>query len=186
MKRLMTIIVAGLTVTMALSACGGGGGGSSPVSSASTKLLVFGHMTSLARLATVQATMTIPTSIQVNYSSAPGAISGLCKLRKGVITPSGTVLVSADDFSGSTYDIASRILTINMVNSGQVALKSSDIANSGKGAEIATLQFKLTTPGTLPTTMPLSDATATISQQLPGPSVTLLPGALVNYLTTYQ
>jgi len=189
MKMYGTLFIAGLLMTLGLAGCGGGGGGGGGITSgATTKVLIFGHISSSSRLSTIHASLTVPASVQVNYSSAPGATSGLCKLRKGVITPSGPVLVSTSDFDGSTYDIASRLLTINMVNNGRVMLKSSTTANSNLGAEIATIVFKLTTVGVLPTTMPLADPSASISQEMAGtpPSVIAVPGAAVNFTTTYQ
>lgn len=192
-KYLVMTILAVISLS-GLAGCGGGGGGGGGgvATKAATKVYVFGHMTSIGRLSTVQTTINVPDSVLVNYSSAPGATSGLCILRKGVIVPSGKVLATASDFNLSTYNISSRVLTVFMVNNGRLLLKSSTTGNNGKGEELATVNFNFATPGVIPTAMPLADAFATISQELPGtlpadpPSVSALPGSTINFETTYQ
>lgn len=191
-KYLVMTILAVITLS-GLAGCGGGGGGGGGVTTkAATKVLVFGHMTSIGRISTVQTTLNVPSSVLVNYSSAPGATAGLCILRKGVIVPSGNVLAASSDFNLSTYNISSRVLTVYMVNNGRLLLKSSTTGNSNKGEELATINFTFATPGVMPTAMPLADVSAAISQELPGvlptdpPSVSALPGSRINFETTYQ
>ncbi len=184
-SNLMTIILGAFSV-LALVACGGGGGGGGgPVTKANTKVFLFGNITSATNIvATTKTTLNIPSGVLVNYSSAPGAVSGLTKLRDGVIVPSGTIKVNAADFSGSTYDIASRVLTINMYNSGRVALKSSA---TGKGSEFATVILSLTTAGVTPTAMPVADSLAQIGQEnTTTHDITTPAGNSVNFDTTYQ
>lgn len=191
---LMTILT--LISALGIAGCGGGGGGSvggvGPATIASTKVFVFGNMTSIGRISTVKTTINVPGSVLVNYSSAPGATSGLCTLRKGVIVPSGKVLAATSDFNLSTYDISSRVLTVSMWNSGRLLLKGSTTGNSGKGEELAIINFSFATPGVTPTGMPLTDTSAIISQELPGvlpgdpPSITVLPGSKTNFDTTYR
>jgi hypothetical protein len=186
MRKYITKTMICVFSAFALAGCGGGGGGgSSAASKAISKVYLFGNITSSSNIvATAKTTMIIPTSVLVNYSSAPGATTGLCKLRKGVLSPSGTVQVSASDFDSSSYDIASRVLTINMVNNGRVALKSSA---SGKGAEIATINFTLATPGITPTTMPIMDNLAEVGQETLATHATSYPaGSKTNFDTTYQ
>lgn len=180
-------------LTLTLTGCGGGGGGgSAPVTKAVAKLYLFGNMSSPAsfgnmssnaKIATVRTTMTVPSGVMLNYSSAPGATSGLCILRKGVIVPSGKVQVSAADFNLSTFDIASRILTVNMVNNGRVQLKSS---TTGNGVEFAALNLTLAAPGVTPSAIPLEDQNATIGEELPDLSLAYLPGRKINFLTSFQ
>jgi len=171
------------------SGCGGGGGGGAPaavpgpVTKANVKAYLFGNITGASNIvATTQATMNIPNGIFVNYSSGPGDIYG--KLRNVVIYPSGSVLVNCADFSSSTYEIATRKLTINMFNSGRVPIKSSFV---GKGAEFATVVLSLTAAGVTPTGMPLADPLASVGQENTSTHATDFPaGNYVNFDTTYQ
>jgi hypothetical protein len=191
---------------LTLAGCGGGGGGGGPaaVTKAATKAYLFGNMSSPAsfgnlsssgKIASIQTSMAIPTTeAMVNYSSAPGATSGLCVtranavagnclLRDGVIVPSGKVLVSASDFVASTYDIASKTLTIRMTNFGRVPLKSSI---TGNGTEFATINLTLVKAGVTPSTMPVVDLVPTIGEELPNLSTAFLLGRKINFVTTYQ
>ena len=189
MKRYILTAVTGLFSVLALAGCGGGGGGgSSPATKAVTKVYLFGNITSADKIvATVQTTMNVPSGVMLNYSSVPGATSGLCTLRKGVVVPSGPVQVSPSDFSASTYDIAGRVLTVRMVNNGRLPLKSSSTDNGGKGTEIAMINFSLATPGGTPSMMPEEDLVPTVSQEaLLVHDVTLSPGCKISFATTYQ
>lgn len=172
-------------LTLAGCGGGGGGGGGGSVSKATTKVYLFGNITSASNVvATVKTTLNIPSGVLINYSSAPGATSGLCILRKGAIVPSGPVLVSASDFSGSTYDLTSRILTLNLANFSRVALKSGA---SGNGKEIATINFTLATPGSTPSAMPLQDSLAEIGQEvLSTHDTSYPPGSVTNFVTTFE
>lgn len=192
MKKIL--LIGFLLTALITSGCGGGGGGGAapPVIKAVTKVYVYGNMSSPAsfgnlssngRIATVKARMTLPAEIMVNYSSAPGVTAGLCFLRSGVIVPSGNTLLAATDFSFSTYDIASRVLTINMLNSGRLALKTNTI---GSGVEFANVNFTLSTPGIPATLMPLTDLAADISEEMPDLSLAWLQGRRINFSTSYQ
>ena len=186
MYKNMFIAILATVSAIVVAGCGGGGGGSAaPISKAATKVYLFGNITSSANIvATVKTTINVPTSVLVNYSSAPGAVTGLCKLRKGVLAPSGTVQVSASDLDLSSYDLASRVLTINLVNSSKLSLKSSA---SGKGAEIATINFTLATSGVAPTLMPSTDTLAEVGQETLATFATSYPaGSKTNFDTTYQ
>lgn len=191
---------------LAVAGCGGGGGGGggaapAALTRATTKLYLFGTMSSSGKfnnistsstIATVSAKLNVPSGVLINYSSAPGATSGLCDLRPGVLVPSGPVQVASNSLTG-TYDIASRTLTVSLLNwpgQNQVALKNS---TSGPGAEIATINFSLVTPGVTPSSMPLQDLSPTVGQNrqlLTHPPTTLdnsyLTGSTVNFATTYQ
>ncbi len=173
---------------LAVNGCGGGGGGSPAppaTSKAVTKAYLFGTMSSGSIIATVQTSMIVPSGVLANYTSPAGATSGTYPLRSAALAPSGSVLVPAGDLTG-TYDIASRRLTINLVNAtSRVALQSS---STGSGAEIATIYFNLATPGSSPV-LPTVDLAATIGQdRQPAtvPSVGYLTGGKVNFTTTFQ
>ena len=142
-------------------------------------MFLFGNMTSSnAIVASVHTTITVPSGVMVNYSSTPGATSGLCKLRSGVIVSSGTVLLPASDFDFSTYDVASRTLTINMLNSSRLPLKGSQ---TGSGAEIAKINFDLVSPGTSPA-ISLKDTHATIGMEmLQNHDVVGASGGVINF-----
>ena len=194
MRNRLILIVAAFTA-LALGGCGGGGGGApGPVTKAAAKVYLFGNMTSAAnlvnqRIATVNASFAVPTSVLVNYSTAPGVNSGMCVLkavnppagtcilRDTVVTPSGPVQVAKGDLNGTTYDIGTRTLTISLVNSGS-ALKSSKTANGGKGIEFATATFNLATAGVTPTALsvPLvpTDKTVSIETFNPQPPYTVI------------
>lgn len=189
MKLNIRAAIMGAFGVLTLAGCGGGGGGggvSVVATKAITKVHLFGNMTSTSKIASVQTTMTVPNGVMVNYTSTPGATSGTFPLRKGFVVPSGPVQVSLADISGS-YDIASRVLTVSLMNppgSNQVALKSSA---TGNGAEIATINFILASPGAIPSSMPVQDLSATVGQELPGsPNSSILPGSKINFVTTYQ
>ena len=182
MYKYMIMAIISLVSAFGLAGCGGGGGGGGgSASRATTKVLLFGNISTAAKIvATVQTSITIPNGVLVNYSSAPGATTGLCNLRKGVITPSGTLLVNSADLSG-TYDIAKRILTVNLVNNGSLALKSNA---TGNGFEVATLNFTLTAT---PPAMPVQDSLALIGQEILSTHDLSYPsGNKVNFVTTYQ
>jgi hypothetical protein len=188
-KYLLAAVISGVA-SIFLSGCGGGGGGSSTPapaakSKAVTKAYLFGAMSSSSIIATVQTSMVVPSGVLVNYTSASGATSGVFPLKSGVLVPSGTVKVAANDLSG-TFDTASRKLAITMVNATtRASLQSSA---TGSGTEFATINFTLATPGTTPA-LPTSDPTAVISQdrQSSGaPSVGYLSGCILNFTTTFQ
>lgn len=167
---------------------GGGGGGSTPpvAAKAVTKVNLFGAMSSSSKIATVQTTMTVPSGIMVNYSSPPGATAGIFPLRSGFAVPSGPVKVAANDISG-TFDTASRNLTISLLNnpSSPLNLQSS---TTGNGAEIATINFTLASPG-VTTPLPAEDLAVTVGQDrstLQNINVGYLSGCKVNFSTTYQ
>ncbi len=185
MKKYVTTTIICIFSALALAGCGGGGGGGGGAAKATTKVYLFGNITSAANIVgTVRTTLNIPSGVLVNYSSAPGATSGLCKLRKGVLVPSGPVMVSTSDFNSSSYDIASRVLTLNLVNSSRVSLKSG---SSGNGKEIATINFSLATAGNIPTSMPVSDSLAEVGQEVLSTHDTSYPtGSKTNFVTTYQ
>jgi len=198
------MISAFAVLTLAGCGGGGGGGGAASVTKVVTKAYLFGNMSSPAsfgnlsssgKIATIQTSMAIPTTeVMVNYSTTPGATSGVCVmranavagqciLRDNVIVPSGKVLVSTSDFVASTYDIASKILTVRMTNFGRAPLKSSA---TGNGTEFATINLTLVKAGVTPSTMPVIDLVPTIGEELPDLSTAFLTGRKVNFVTTYQ
>lgn len=189
MKKYVATTVIFVFSALALVGCGGGGGGGGgaplPVSKATTKAYLFGNITAAGKVvATVKTTMNIPGGVMVNYSSAPGATTGLCILRKGVIVPSGEAKLSASDFAGSSYDLTSRVLTLNLINNSRTAFNSG---SSGNGKEFATINFTLATPGSPPSSMPSKDGLAEVGQEILLTHDTSYPvGSATNFATTYQ
>lgn len=188
MKRYIVATLICALSALTLTGCGdGGGGGTTPTTpaatKATTKVYLFGALSSNSKIATVQTTMIVPNGIMVNYSSPPGATSGIFPLRRGVAVPSGPVQVSAADISG-TFDIASRKLNIYLFNNptNPVLLKSS---SSGIGEEIATLNLTLASPGVQPL-IPALDKLVMVSQDRGGNSVNYLSGCSANFVTAYQ
>src|SRR6185369_14356593 len=119
-----------------------------PATKAITTVSLFGTMSSNSTLATVKTSMTVPNGVLVNYSSpAPaGYAQDTFPLRSGVVIPSGPVKVAASDFSNSIFNTATRKLTINLVNLNRLPLMGNAI---GSGAEIATLNFGLSSTATI-------------------------------------
>jgi hypothetical protein len=203
-KYIVKTVMISTFVVLAFTGCGGGSK-SAPVNKSVAKVYLFGNMSSPAsfgnmsssgRIVTVRTSIAIPTAeVMVNYSSAPGATSGLCVtranalpgdsciLRDGVISPSGSVLLPASAFDGSTYNIGSKTLTISMRNNGMQPLK---ITSSGNGTEFATIILTLVNAGVIPTTMPEVDLAPKIGEDLPDGSTAFLPGRKTNFLTTYH
>lgn len=199
MKRiLLSAVVSGLAA-LALTGCGGGGGGGGGVTTkAVSKVYLFGTMSSNTRfgvystsgkIASVQTSMTVPAGILANYSSpAPaGYPANTFPLRSGFVVPSGSVNVAVSDITG-TYDTSSRILSLSVFNPPPGVLLKSGA--SGNGAEIATINFSLATPGT-ETAVPLADPLPVVSQARPSltssfGSLGNLAGCKVNFVTTYQ
>lgn len=184
MKKQVLAAIIWTFSTLALTGCGGGGSAPPAAVKATTKVFLFGAMSSNSRIATVQTTMTVPSGVMVNYSSPPGAVSGTFPLRGGFAVPSGPVKVSATDISG-TFDTASRQLTVSLINRGRLDLASN---TTGNGAEIAALNFTLAAPDTKPG-MPAQDPLASVGQERatqPAPSVDYLTGCKINFVTTQQ
>jgi len=174
-----------------MAGCGGGGGGggvAAPVTRAAAQVLLFGSMSSSSKVAAVQTSFVVPSGVLVNYSSpAPaGYPANTYPLKSGSVVPAGPVQVAASDLTGS-YDTATGTLSISLLNSGRVALKST---TSGLGQEIAQVNFKLVTPGVLPSLpTPWQDAQVTVWQELattPVVSVVTLPGFKLNLSASYQ
>jgi len=183
---------------LTLSGCGGGGGGSgggggviSPppdtkpaATKATTRVSVFGAMSSNGRIATVQTSMPVPSGVMVNYSS-PGA-NGVFPLRSGVITPAGPVKVNNADFSNSWYDTATRKLTIVLVNISGRALTSN---KTGNGVEIAAINFTVPSGTSFlvgdTATTPPDNNISVYQDRLPG-AYGLLGGITCNFSTTFE
>lgn len=189
MKRGFVMLAATALFAVVMAGCGGGGGGSTaPVTKATAKVLLFGAMSSSSKVAAVQSSFPVPSGVLVNYSSpAPaGYPANTYPVRGGSIIPSGAVHVAASDLSG-TYNTSTGLLSVNLLNSNRVALKSSTV---GMGSEIATVSFRLVSPGVLPVLPePWQDAQVTVWQELATPpvvSVVSLPGFKLNLATSYQ
>lgn len=181
-------------LTLALAGCGGHDNGGNNITippaatKAITKLYLFGNMSSNSKVTSVQAAVTVPSGIMVNYSSpAPaGYPANTYPLKSGFAVPSGPVRVAEADISGK-YNTDSRELTIYLVNQSGVALRSS---MTGNGAEIARLNFTLAVAGAIPALpAPWQDPLVKVGQELatqPLPTVISLTGCILNFVTTYQ
>jgi hypothetical protein len=204
------LILSALICTLALlplSGCGGGGGGGGgPITKAVTKVYLFGNMTSTVqnvyfgnisssvRVTSVDSSLNVPSGVQVNYSSAVGATTGNCILRKGVFISSGPIIpnLTESNFSNSRFDIdpLSRKLSIKIFNAGFVKLKASETKNAGKGEEIATIIFNLATPGVKPVTNfdEIIDRSPTVglSDNLLNGNTPDLRNPRITFVTTYQ
>jgi len=187
MKRVQIGVVISALSALTLAGCGSSGNPSAvtPVETqatkASSKVYLFGNMSSNSRIATVDTSMNVPDGIMVNYSSPPGATSGVFPLRSGVAVPSGPVQLAPADISG-TFDVSSRKLYLRLMNNpgNSVLLKSS---SNGNGEEVATLNFTLASPGIKPV-MPAMDELITVGQDR-GNSINYLGGCKVNFITDY-
>lgn len=188
MKNYVKAAIIGVLSALALTACGGGG--SAPATTATTKVFLFGTMSSNSRIAGITTSMTVPGGVMVNYSTAPGVMvnystpHGIFPLRSGSVVPSGPFKVSS---ASGSYDNASHKLTVSLVNGAFLNLSSSTTKNSGKGAEVATINFTLAKPGVTPT-MPTDDLTPTVKQDRPSLGIfgDYLNGCKVNFTTTFQ
>jgi hypothetical protein len=167
-QALIIVCIALLT----LVACGGSGGGNPAViSKQSTKLYLFGNLSTNFNVAYVTTTLTAPNF--VDYSSSSNDSNNTSPLRSGVITASGPISVSS--VSGS-FNRSSKLLTLTMANGSFLSMSSSKFRNNGKGTEIATL---VTTPGTL---LPAVDPNPSVGQFRKSPLKTSeLLGCAVNY-----
>ena len=190
MKKYAMPTILCAVLALSLYGCGGGGGGSAPVTTAITKVFLFGTMSSNSRIAGVTTSMTVPGGVLVNYSTAPGVMinystpHGIFPLRSGCVVPSGPVKVSS---ASGSYDNAGHKLIVSLVNGAFLNLSSSTTRNSGQGAEIATINFTLAKPG-VTATLPTNDASPTVKQDRPGFGIfgDVLNGCRVNFSTTFQ
>ena len=155
MKKSFQALIIASVALLTLVACGGGGGGSSSIaiSKQSTKLYLFGNLSTNFNVAYVTTTLTVPGF--VDYSSSPGDSNSTSPLRSGVITASGPILASL--VSGS-FNRNSKLLTLTLTNGSFLNMSSSRLRNGGRGTEVATL---VTTPGTL---LPAVDPTPAVGQ----------------------
>jgi hypothetical protein len=192
MIRYAKAVAFGVVSAATVAGCGGGGGsgssGGGAVTKATTKVLLFGAMSTASKVAAVQTSFIVPSGVLVNYSSpAPaGYPVDTYPLRGGAVVPSGPVRVAASDITG-TYNTATAMLSLNLLNSARVGLKSGTV---GMGIEIATVNFKLVSPGALQVLpVPWQDPAVTVWQEVPTPpivSVVTLPGFTLNMSTSYQ
>jgi hypothetical protein len=189
MKQFVRAAIIGTLSAVALAGCGGGGG-SAPVTTATTKVFLFGTMSSNGRIAGVTTSMTVPGGVMVNYSTAPGVMlnystpHGIFPLKSGAVLPTGPVRVSS---ASGSYDNAGHKLTISLVNGTFLNLSSSTTRNSGKGTEIALINFTLAKPGGTPI-LPASDLFPIVRHDRPSLGIfgDYLNGCTVNFTTTYQ
>ncbi len=189
MKYFFLTTMAALTMSLLLAGCGGGG---SPATvKATTTVYLFGAMSSSSKIVTIHSELTVPEGIMVNYSSPPGATTGKFPLRSGSIVPSGPVKVAQSDITAD-YNLSDRKLTIDYVNTPDfaAATESSKKIRSGvtgNGVEIAILNFKLTTPNSIPVLpSPWQDINASIYEETSSLSIINSTGLKLNFITAFK
>ncbi|MBT0666116.1 hypothetical protein KI809_17525 [Geobacter pelophilus] len=192
MKNYILLVIFSSVFALTLAGCGGGGGGGGTTTQAVTTLYLFGQMSSVSnsKIANAMTTINVPDGVLVNYSSpAPiGLPPNTYEMRTGFASPSGTVLLSPSDITGS-YNTVNRKLTVTIVNSAFLPLRSYTSARGAatvKGAEVAKVYFRLDPPGGTPI-LPIQDPIATIYQYRDAdPVMRLLMGSRVNFDTKFQ
>ena len=197
MNKILAATTACLFSIVTLAGCGGGGGGGNGggIPTATTKVHLFGTMSSASAnrsagvVDSVQTTtLAVPPNLFVNYTSqaVAGDPPNSYRLKGGFVVPSGPAQISVAAISGN-YNTDTRLLTISFLNSGGVInLLSSTTANAGNGEELATINFTRTA-GATPALSP--DASPTIYQYRTisgSPSVDKLNGCSLKFTTTYQ
>lgn len=155
-----------VTLLVCLAGCGGGGGTPAP-SKVTTKLYLFGTMSSNSKILTISTTVSVPTFKDYTVPS-PTAVPPY-NLRTGLLRASGPVL--ANSVSG-VYDTNTKKLTIKVINGSFLNLSSSV---TGKGKEFASLT---SAPGTV---IPASDPAPVVTQQRLVKPADELNGCTVNY-----
>ena len=176
MKKFLLIICAIISSSVALAGCGGGGGAAAPTpppTAATTKVFLFGTMSS----ASAGGSAGIMDSVSTTIPALPAGVTLTSIVSSG---PVASGILNSD--VSSSFDAFTGDLIISLLNSNQTAV----IANTtGKGVEVATLNFSLTdvavpiitTPGTA----------TTVFQYRTGPlSVKELNGCVINFVTTYH
>ncbi|TWJ33594.1 hypothetical protein [Geobacter argillaceus] len=170
MRKCNLALILGTVGALTLAGCGGGGGGGGGgPSKASTKLYLFGTMSSNYNIASVDTSVIVPNF--KDYTAPTGSTATVFQLRSGVLVPSAKVSLAT-----ASYDTVGKVLTINVSMDRFKNMSSSTTSNAGKGTEFATL---ITTPGS---TFPSADASPYVGQfWLNGPNVRTLTGCKVNY-----
>lgn len=165
-----------MVLFFALHGCGGGGGGgggpSGPTTS-TTKLYLFGTLSSNRNIASVQTSIAV--SGFTSYSAPVGAVAGVYPLRRGVFSPSGPVIVSS---SNASYDISQQKINISLINGTFKNMSSSTLRNGGMGTEIGTLIM----PAAVSFSSGTVDYNPSVGQfRLSPPEIKSLAGCKVNY-----
>lgn len=175
MKRFILIFCATFYSAAVLSGCGGGGGGGGNTSAttATTKMYLFGTMSS----ASAGGSAGIMENVETTISALPAGVTLTS------IVPSGTAaLIPSGDAS---YDEFTRVITL--LNSKHTPVVADTTINAGKGVEVATLTFSLTGGATPPIPTPGTDTTVyQYRTDSLGESVKELGGCIINFTTTYQ
>lgn len=172
MRQLLKSTLLGLFCVSSLIACGGGGGGGAAATQ-TTKLYLFGNLSTNFNVASVTTTLTVPNFS--DYSSSASDINNTSAVRGAAIKASGPVLASS--VIGS-YDKTNKLLSLTLVNASVPFknMSASKFRNAGKGTEIGTL---VTASGT---TLPTVDLAPIIGQSRPSPFKSgNLHGCAVNY-----
>jgi hypothetical protein len=171
MKKTFQALIIASVALLTLVACGGGGGGPDVIPKQSTKLYLFGNLSTNFNVAYVTTKLTVPDF--VDYSSSSNDSNSTSLLRSGVIAASGPI--KASSLSGS-FNRSSKVLTLTVANGSFLNMSSSKFRNNGKGMEIATL---VTTPGAI---FPAVDPNPSVGQFRLAPLKTgELFGCAVNY-----
>lgn len=172
MKRFLVIFSIISCSAAGLAGCGGGGGGASAPTVATTKMYLFGTMSS----ASAGGSAGIMDSINTTISTLPAGVTLTS------IVPSGIALGIPPGDATTGFNGGTRDLTISLLNSNHTQVIASNVGN---GVEVATLSFALTGGATPP--IPTPGTAATVFQYRTGPlSIKNLNGCTINFTTTYQ
>lgn len=150
MKLSEKIILGCFISALALSGCGGGGGGASAPQKQTTKLYIYGNLSSNFNISNITTTLDVPSFSDYSAPTKPASGTALPVSSK-VFLPTGKANpLSAATFA--TYNSTTNKLTITVTMDPFKNMSCNTTRNAGKGVEFATL---ITAPGTsLPTVDP--------------------------------
>lgn len=179
MKKFVMILAVIISTAATLAGCGSGGGGialaPSGPTAATTKMYLFGTMSS----ATAGGSAGIMDSITTTISALPAGVTLTS------ITPSGAAATITSGMATYGFDVVTRDLAISLLNGDHIAVVADTISNAGQGVEVATLTFSLPRGVTPP--IPSPGGGTIVFQYRDGPlSVKELSGCVVNFTTTYH
>lgn len=173
MKSFIAIFCSIACLSVSLAGCGGGGGTPGPTV-ATTKMYLFGTMSS----ASTGGSAGIVNSINTTVSALP---EGMILTS---ITPSGAAVDVPASNASWAFIGATRDLSISLLNTTDISVKADSTSNGGKGVELATLNFTLTGGTTTP--IPTLGTDTTVFQYRSPVSANYLNGCIINFTTTYH
>lgn len=188
MKNIFRVTFTILTLAVVLAACGSKNSSSTPpMTKAVTTLYLFGSMSSSSKVATLKTEVTVPDGLTIDHSTQQEA-NGNYTLTSGTIVPSGTNAISDNGISGE-YNVTDRKVIINYINFPDTTTsvrKDIKSGTSGKGVEIAQLNFKLAKSNVLPVVPnPWSDLVPLVYVETGLTDIVPVPGLQVNYAIKY-